>query len=121
MNIPGDFWRNGRIVGIHVSVIGGDEVLTNGPIIPSVSTAARQQCRGRERKRHAPDIEFLCRWPRITGIADGPRTWNLVCVGAFNLAQTVVVGHGACSLAQAELNMEIDSFPNDPVIGVIND
>lgn len=118
VNIPGDFCRHGRIVGFHVSVIGGDELLADGPMIPSVLGAASQQRRGREHKRHAPDIEFLWHRQRTPCTADRKRIWNLVFAGAFNPGHNIVVGHGACSLAPAALIWKLEIFQLIPPRGL---
>jgi len=53
--IAGDLWRNGGVVGLHVSVIGRDQETADGPIIPAVPG-----CAGKHRDggcRHQKPLE----------------------------------------------------------------
>ncbi len=42
--IAGDLRRDGGVVRLHIGVVGGDQILADGPIIPAVPDRAGQHC-----------------------------------------------------------------------------
>jgi hypothetical protein len=105
MQVTRDFGRDGRVVGLHVSVIGRDQEAADHPVIPAVPhRAGENRHRGASHQQPAEIELFYNRgirciraevflWVRhqiLDGIAGGNRTLGLECGG--------MAGHDGYSL-----------------------
>ena len=42
LQIAGDLWRDGGVVGLHIGVVGRHQILADGPVVPAIPGGARQ-------------------------------------------------------------------------------
>ena len=79
--IAGDFWRDRRVVGLHISVVGRDQITADGPVVPAVPGHAGQERHRGAGHQDAPDRSVArdrCSWKRggYGRLILGVRPWH---------------------------------------------